>query len=179
MNLSDTVGLMMSDNYEDQFLAEYVQVKIRFQNLVASTNNHPYPNLFDAQTKLLYNYMHVLEAMAKVEGIDLSEEHIEQAIRFVDCRLKVPDPAQDVNVLHASEGQVTMTVDTEVLNKLLATATDLMANTSDYMKYTASKLMTFKDRRSKMTRETLERELQRLNAEKELQGLNNEESKED
>ncbi len=168
MNLSDTVGLMMSDNYEDQFLAEYVQVNIRLNNLLSFIKDglsYPDMNIIADQARYLTWYEQVLKERAKKEGIDLSEEHIEQAIRFVDCRLKVPDPAQDVNVLHTSEGRVTMTVDAEVLNKLLAAATDLMANTSDYMKYTASKIMPFKDRRSKLTKEYLEKELQRLNDE--------------
>ena len=79
--LKDTIDLMLSDNYIDRFVAEYVQTKIRYESL------HTMLNKWDAGTlefeptcpkvKLLNqqsamgNYLNQLEIRAEIEGVRL------------------------------------------------------------------------------------------------------------
>lgn len=79
--LKDTIDLMLSDDYLDRFVAEYVQTKIRYEKL------HTMLNKWDAGTlefepvcpkvKLLNqqsamgNYLNQLEIRAEIEGVRL------------------------------------------------------------------------------------------------------------
>ena len=84
----DTVHLMLSDDYRDRFVAEYRQVKIRYERLKAFNNRieaammapasnvkepkHDCPlGLLRAQQKAMGEYLHTLELRAVIEHIDL------------------------------------------------------------------------------------------------------------
>ena len=80
-NLNDTIELMRSDDYKDRFKAEYYQLKIRHEKLLAMrvkmdegtlefTPICP-PSTYDLQLEYMEKYLAVLEARAAMEGVDL------------------------------------------------------------------------------------------------------------
>ena len=79
--LKDTIALMTSADYRDRFKAEYYQLKIRHEKLLNLLARHDTGTLgFDPtcsigllaeQCGAMGRYLKVLEARAKVEGIDL------------------------------------------------------------------------------------------------------------
>lgn len=82
MELKDTVELMNSENYKDQFKAEYFQTKIRYDKLNKMLVKHeagtldftpscPIVNL-KKQEIAMRGYLSVLEVRAEIEGIDLT-----------------------------------------------------------------------------------------------------------
>lgn len=83
MKLKDTISMMTSDDYKERFKAEYYQVKIRYEKLVAMINKWDSGelnfvptcsrNLYDKQLAYMENYMCILEHRAELEGIDLSD----------------------------------------------------------------------------------------------------------
>ena len=83
MELKDTISMMTSDDYKERFKAEYYQVKIRHEKLVAIVNKWDSGelnfvptcprNLYDKQLAYMENYTDILEQRAKLEGIDLSD----------------------------------------------------------------------------------------------------------
>ena len=83
MELKDTVALMLSDRYEDRFIAEYCQLKIRHDKLDDMITKYCCDELaFEPKTPLsvlisqkvyMGIYMETLENCAKLEGITLPE----------------------------------------------------------------------------------------------------------
>ena len=90
MELKDTAQLMVSDDYKDRFIAEYHQLKIRYEKLkklilineAAEYTRDCDPQVvkpaFDCPCQLLHeqlhfmdNYLHILEVRAVIECIDL------------------------------------------------------------------------------------------------------------
>ena len=80
IELKETVSLMTSDNYEDRFKAEYLQLRIRIFKLANVLNNWEDKgfkakcpeDLLRRQHKDMVKYMLALEERAEIEGIDLS-----------------------------------------------------------------------------------------------------------
>ena len=83
MRLEDTISLMTSDNFKDRTKAEYLQLKIRHENLskllkryregtLNFTPNCSY-DLLHTQLVYMEGYMNVLEERARIEDIDLGE----------------------------------------------------------------------------------------------------------
>lgn len=81
MDLKDTVKMMMSEDYKERFKAEYYQLRIRYEKLkgmVAKWDKATLdfiPNCprstYELQLKFMYEYMAILEARAKMEGVNL------------------------------------------------------------------------------------------------------------
>mgnify|MGYP003519017042 FL=1 len=79
--LKDTVPMMISDDYKERFVAEYVQLKIRYKKLYAVLEKYAADKLDFKPTcpiEILYEqldhmeaYLSVLETRAKYEGIEL------------------------------------------------------------------------------------------------------------
>ena len=92
MTLEQTAKLMNSSDYKERFIAEYWQLKIRyeklkhFNNLIEAafrTNGHdpavvepehdcPY-GLLKEQQEVMERYLHILEIRALIEDIKLEE----------------------------------------------------------------------------------------------------------
>ena len=90
--LADTVGLMNSGDYRDRFVAEYIQLKIRYERLKdfntrieaavrtrgadigVDEPEHDCPaGLLREQQAAMGEYLHLLEIRAKIEDIDLGD----------------------------------------------------------------------------------------------------------
>lgn len=85
MELKTTIEQMTSDFYQDRFIAEYNQLKIRYEKLkefntlieaglynTALTPEHTCPeSLLREQQQVMGHYLHILEVRAKLEGIQL------------------------------------------------------------------------------------------------------------
>ena len=95
LKMEETTGLMLSDNYKDRFLAEYIQTKIRCERLnafltkIEAANrtvfadvengeirvgkpDHNCPeHLLRDQLYAMREYLHILEIRAVNEGINL------------------------------------------------------------------------------------------------------------
>ena len=81
IELEDTVEMMISDDYKERFVAEYVQLKIRYKKLYAVLEKYAADKLDFKPTcpiEILYEqldhmeaYLSVLETRAKYEGIEL------------------------------------------------------------------------------------------------------------
>ena len=79
--LRDTITLMTSDDYKDRFKAEYYQLKIRHEKLLnmlarIDTGTLEFEpkssiSLLAEQCAAMGRYLSVLEARAKVEGIEV------------------------------------------------------------------------------------------------------------
>ena len=84
MELKDTVEMMNSSDYEEQFKAEYWQIKIRYEKLLdtidkikAKTVDLQYKSsqqLLETQASFMARYLHMLEIRADVEDIKLNRE---------------------------------------------------------------------------------------------------------
>ena len=84
MELKDTVKLMNSENYQDRFKAEYLQVKIRYDKLKSMVDQWDKGELnfeptcpritYDIQLKYMKDYINIIEARADIENINLKEE---------------------------------------------------------------------------------------------------------
>lgn len=82
MELKETVKLMNSNDYKERFLAEYFQVKIRYDKLKAMVEKWDKGELnftptcprtiYDTQLQAMENYLKVLELRAKIENVDLN-----------------------------------------------------------------------------------------------------------
>lgn len=81
MELKDTVELMTSDDYKERFIAEYCQVKIRYEKLkymlerwdngiLNFTPTCP-RSTYDLQISAMKDYIAILEARAVMEGVTL------------------------------------------------------------------------------------------------------------
>lgn len=83
MELKQTVSLMLSSDYKERFIAEYLQVKIRFEKLKEMCLKWDAGKLeftptcsrrmYEDQLTYMMNYIQLLEERAKLEGVDLSE----------------------------------------------------------------------------------------------------------
>lgn len=81
MELKETVGLMLSGDYKDRFMAEYYQVATRYKKLRTMLEKWDNGNLdfkptcprstYNMQVKAMTDYIAVLEARAVMEGIEL------------------------------------------------------------------------------------------------------------
>lgn len=79
LELSDTTSFMCSKKYEDRFIAEYVQLMIRYGNLLDTVMSyHDEPSGFisnidelEEQAVIMKNYIKILEKRAQKEHIDL------------------------------------------------------------------------------------------------------------
>jgi hypothetical protein len=79
--LEDTVELMLSDDYKDRFLAEFRQLKIRYEKLRAMLSKWDDGDLdfeptcprdiYDKQIEGMEMYLDVLADRAEIEGIEL------------------------------------------------------------------------------------------------------------
>ncbi len=78
-SLNDSALLMVSTDYKDRFLAEYVQLKTRLEGLKTMLHNWDNEQLsfipscprstYDLQVEAMTKYLAVLEARAKIEDI--------------------------------------------------------------------------------------------------------------
>lgn len=87
MDLKDTVDLMLSTDYKERFIAEYLQTKERYERLKHFCNKieasytelveepkHDCPHsLLREQQRVMGEYLHILEVRAIIEGIDLTK----------------------------------------------------------------------------------------------------------
>lgn len=81
MDLVDTVDLMMSEDYKDRFVAEYAQLAMRHERLMAMLCKYDHGtldftptcpiDLLREQVDVMEDYMAILEKRAILEGIDL------------------------------------------------------------------------------------------------------------
>lgn len=90
MGFKETVELMLSDDYKDRFIAEYLQTKERYERLKRFNNRieaaertqfvgrpveipkHDCPSeLLREQQRAMGEYLHILEVRAEIEGIEL------------------------------------------------------------------------------------------------------------
>lgn len=81
MELKDTVGLMLSHDYKDRFKAEFYQLKIRYEKLMAMIDKWDKGeldftptcprNMYEIQLKGMEMYLDVLYDRAELEDIDL------------------------------------------------------------------------------------------------------------
>lgn len=81
MELIDTVDLMTSDDYKDRFVAEYYQVKIRYQKLKSILDKYEEGtldfepscsiSLLMIQREIMEDYLNVLQDRAIVENIEI------------------------------------------------------------------------------------------------------------
>ena len=83
MELKQTVKLMNSKDHKERFIAEYLQLKIRYDKLLnmlikwdkGQLDFKPTcpRNIFTVQINIMYDYLKVLEERAKIENIDLTK----------------------------------------------------------------------------------------------------------
>lgn len=81
MELIDTVDLMTSDDYKDRFVAEYYQVKIRYQKLNSILDKYEEGtldfepscsiSLLMIQRDIMEDYLNVLQDRAITENISV------------------------------------------------------------------------------------------------------------
>lgn len=83
MRLEDTAKLMLSEDYKERFIAEYVQLAIRtkrLDNILMKVKSGEAPSCFtptcpisylEAQLSTMYIYVSDLLRRARIEGIDL------------------------------------------------------------------------------------------------------------
>lgn len=124
MELKHTVSLMLSSDYKERFIAEYLQVKIRYEKLIAMCNKWDEGkleftptcprSLYAEQLEYMQAYMSVLEERAKLEGVDLSEETLVHRTDYVprvkELRQLGDKLIQEVKELdHSRETSLTIT----------------------------------------------------------------------
>ena len=81
MELIDTIDLMTSDDYKDRFMAEYYQVKIRYQKLKSILDKYEEGTLdfkpscstsvLMIQRDIMEDYLNVLQDRAITENISV------------------------------------------------------------------------------------------------------------
>lgn len=110
MELKDTVNGMLSSSYKERFIAEYQQLKIRYEKLKAfntkieaahrteSRDNgvdmpiHDCPDgLLREQQCQMGELLHTLEVRAVIEGIDLTMPEPEPVKLLEGCPVKIGD----------------------------------------------------------------------------------------
>ena len=80
MELKDTVKLMLSDDWRDRMLAEWLQVKIRYKRLIDAINmadqgkgkyrSEAGRAVLKSQREMMANYMTILEWRMEDAGIE-------------------------------------------------------------------------------------------------------------
>lgn len=80
MLLEETIDMMISNDYKERFIAEYHQLKERYNNLNKMINN--WDNLdfkpscslsiYQSQISAMKQYLNILELRARVENINLN-----------------------------------------------------------------------------------------------------------
>lgn len=90
MELKHTVSLMLSSDYKERFIAEYLQLKIRRDKLLAMCEKWDNGKLeftptcprefYDDQLKSMNDYLIILQKRGTAEGIDLEGKDFEAAI---------------------------------------------------------------------------------------------------
>lgn len=85
MNLIQTVDLMVSENYKERFIAEYLQLKIRRDKLAEMIEKYENGTLdfepktplkiLDLQLEYMNGYLDVLEKRANLEDINIGFEN--------------------------------------------------------------------------------------------------------
>ena len=83
MELKDTITMMTSAGYKERFKAEYYQVKIRYEKLLAMIDKWEKGELtftptcpretYNFQLRAMKEYLDILVIRAKIENIDLGE----------------------------------------------------------------------------------------------------------
>lgn len=86
VDLKDTVGLMVSEDAKDRFLAEYWQLKIRHDRLKAMLDKYETrtldfdlncgPDMLNRQLIYMQKYLNILEYRADIEGISLNVPNV-------------------------------------------------------------------------------------------------------
>ncbi len=86
MELKDTIDLMNSNDYKERFIAEYLQVKIRYNKLLNMLTKWDKGELdfkpdvprmvYNKQILSMGEYLKTLEYRAKIEKIDLEQYKI-------------------------------------------------------------------------------------------------------
>ena len=124
MELKHTVSLMLSSDYKERFIAEYLQVKIRFEKLKDmclkwDAGQLPFTptcsrRMYEDQLTYMMNYKELLEDRAVEEGIDLSEETLVHRTDYVprvkELRQLGDKLIQEVKELdHSRETSLTIT----------------------------------------------------------------------
>lgn len=79
MELKDTAVLMSSADYKDRFLAEYHQLRIRYEkldNMVKNWNSLSFTptcpkETYELQLRFMKDYLNILVIRAKMENIDI------------------------------------------------------------------------------------------------------------
>lgn len=81
MELRDTVEMMNSDDYQERFVAEYLQTMIRYKKLSKMVDDWDSGSLnftptcprstYRMQLRAMNEYLSILEARAVMEGITL------------------------------------------------------------------------------------------------------------
>ena len=79
MELEDTIEDMLSSDYKRRFIAEYNQLKIRYdklRNMVDNWDNLKFKptcekEVYELQLSFMSGYLGVLTNRSKIEGIDL------------------------------------------------------------------------------------------------------------
>jgi len=78
MELKDTIQLMQSNLYEDRLKAEYIQLKIRLNELTnylekaqAGEKKPAEIEVLKAQKRFMLQYLYILEIRADIENINL------------------------------------------------------------------------------------------------------------
>ena len=115
LELMDTVELMGSSNYRDRFVAEYIQLKIRYEKLKAFNTKieaarrtasldegvqvkepkHDCPaGLLREQQAAMGEYLHLLEVRAVIEDIDLADVELWLEKKTSSTAEAVPFPQQ-------------------------------------------------------------------------------------
>jgi hypothetical protein len=104
LELMDTVELMGSSDYRDRFVAEYIQLKIRYEGLKAfntkieaarRTAEEPkrdcHASLLREQQAAMGEYLHLLEVRAVIEDIDLADVELWPEDRKREAQNKEPE----------------------------------------------------------------------------------------
>lgn len=86
MELKDTIDLMNSKDYKERFIAEYLQLKIRYNKLLSMLMKWDRQELdfkpdvprmvYNKQILSMGEYLKTLEYRAKIEKIDLEQYKI-------------------------------------------------------------------------------------------------------
>ena len=77
--MNDAVGMVLSEDYKERFIAEYVETKIRYERLhniiirwyAGKADFVTDINLLEEQAKHMGNYLKILEIRAVKEDIEL------------------------------------------------------------------------------------------------------------
>ena len=93
MELKHTVDLMLSSDYKERFQAEYFQLLIRYQKLLAMCekwDNGTLPftptcsrEIYDDQLSAMKKYLSILEARAEIEGVDIDEKALIARLDYI------------------------------------------------------------------------------------------------